>query len=70
MILFYCLLIILFAEGGVEDARSFLFGGMVDVAETVTGILVEFEGGGVFELLEQQTARVVLAKSLGVVENT
>ena len=56
MILFYCLLIILFAEGGVEDARSFLFGGMVDVAEAVAGILVEFEGGGVLEFLEQQTA--------------
>ena len=70
MILFYCLLIILLAEGGVKDARPFLFGGMVNVAETVTGILVEFEGGGVLELLEQHAACVILTKSLGVVENT
>jgi ABC-type phosphate transport system auxiliary subunit len=43
---------------------------MVDVAEIVTGILVELEGSSVFEFLEQQTASVVLAESLGVVENT
>ena len=45
-------------ERGFKELRSFVFGGIVDVAEAIARLLVESQMGAVLHLFQQQLSRI------------
>ena len=64
------LLVILWFEGLVEEFYAFKLRRIVDVAEVIACIFIEFQIGGITDLLEQHVARIVLTDIGCVVECT